>query len=222
MISIHIARLDESVSSLVLQMQLPSSELTDPQLWEKENARLKHALGWKIMLVPRRVLEIYENPSVGLAGLQSIHGKIPRFNVVRCSWGKISTSLIIHITNPGKMVGDESAVIPKSLNKNYVVRVWSKTWVSDVSGTFQDAGYKQYIFLWVERLLKKKQFVPCDLHNIHSLLFCLHYDNHAIIYISIFRRWRLSLPSWPKTTRSGWPKPLGFLHKGDDTPSAAI
>ena len=30
------------------------------------------------------------------------------------------------------------------------------------------------------------------------------------------------VPSWPKTTRSGWPKPLGFLHKGDDTPSAAI
>lgn len=41
MISIHIARLDESVSSLVLQMQLPSSELTDPQLWEKENAHLQ-------------------------------------------------------------------------------------------------------------------------------------------------------------------------------------
>lgn len=75
------------------------------------------------MLVPRRVLEIYENPSVGLAGLQSIHGQKPRFKVVRCSWGKISTSLGIHITNPGKMVGDESAVIPKSLNKNYVVRV---------------------------------------------------------------------------------------------------
>lgn len=70
------------------------------------------------------------------------------------------------------MVGDESAVIPKSLNKNYVVRVWSKTWVS---GTFQDAGYKQYIFpLGWKTFVWKKQFVPCDLHNIHYLLFCLN------------------------------------------------
>ena len=79
---------------LALQMQLPSSELTYPTLG-KGKCSTQTCLGVEDMLVPRRVLEIYENPSVGLAGLQSIldDGQRPRFKVVRFSWGKISTSL---------------------------------------------------------------------------------------------------------------------------------
>ena len=94
------------------------------------------------------------------------------------------------MTNPGKMVGDESAVIRKALKKTTWFVCEARNGFQTCQELFQDAGYKHYIFLWLERLLRKKQFVPCDLHNIifiHYLLFGLNYDNHTIIYISIFR-----------------------------------
>ena len=217
MISIHIAILDESeISPLVSSF----ANATTLQWTNISNFGNRKMLVFKHTLGGGRYVSSQE-------GVRNTWESLSWFSWITIDtwwWGKTKVQVLlimgedkhipgIHITNPGKMLGDESAVIPKSLNKNYVVRLWSKTWVS---GTFQDASYKQYIFPWGwKTFVWKKQFLPCDLHNIH-------YDNHTIIYISILGSWRLSLPSWPKTTRSGWPKPLGFLHKGDNTPSAAV